>query len=191
MPKVQARLEHRLVSACVGIDLSTRFIDLVKLDEDSNRAEWVRCELAGQNAWERTLGIQDAMFRMNVHGDVRDSWWDDVYLVAIETPVNDQRRVLSRVQGAILASLPARLRQPHCCWDVHPSTWKAGLGLKGKPTVADIDRLIDGVWWMDASHQPKRSETDVLQNGRDAYCIAMFARDTNAKAVALALGETA
>lgn len=168
----------------VGIDLSTRAIDFVKLAENSNEATWVRCELQGATAWERTLDI-----RAPVHGG-RADWWDDVYLVAIETPVNDQKRVLSRVQGAVLASLPAKLRQPHCCWDVHPSTWKAALGLKGKPTVVDF-RTLAGAHMDAVFHQHIEVKSATWQNAMDAYCLALFARDTNAKAVSAALGETA
>lgn len=170
----------------VGIDLSTRAIDLVKLAENDNSAEWVRCDLAGPTAWERALAARDAISGSDGSGP-RDpkwgtlgGWWDDVYLVAIETPVNDQKRVLRLIQGAVIASLPTRLRQPHSCWDVHPSTWKAGLGLKGKPTEEDIFRMTGRV-------EPIGAD----QNARDAYCLAMYARDLNARAVAAALGTDA
>src|SRR5262245_1131470 len=49
------------MSAVVGVDLSTRAIDLVKLEEDSNEATWTRCELAGKDAWERTLNVRVAL----------------------------------------------------------------------------------------------------------------------------------
>jgi hypothetical protein len=162
----------------VGIDLSTRAIDLVKLEEDSNRAEWVRCELHGETAWERALSVRDALINLTW----RD-WFDDLYLVAIERPVNDQKRVLRLIQGAILASLPAQLRQPHCCWEVHPSTWKAELGLKGKPAWSDILTIAGPV-----AHVELLRGIAWDQNARDAYCLAMFARDTNARAVEKALG---
>jgi hypothetical protein len=177
------------MSRVVGIDLSTKAIDLVALEEDSNRAEWVRCELHGETAWERALNVWPAM---------RDSfspghwgWWDDVYLVAIEKPVNDQKRVLRLIQGAILASLPAQLRQPHCCWEVHPSTWKAELGLKGKPTWDDLQS--QGMSGAEMRRFSEVSQTPLVdeamaQNARDAYCLAMFARDTNARAVEKTLG---
>jgi len=172
------------VPSVVGCDLSSKAIDLVKLDEASNRASWVRCELAGADAWERTLSIREALWLADGHAG---SWWDDVYLVAIEKPVNDQQRVLGRVQGAILASLPAALRHPHCCWEVHPSTWKAGLGLKGKPTWTDIERLSGTPFPIHGSDFWAADD----QNALDAYALALWARDENAKAVAAALEKDA
>lgn len=179
------------MSAVVGVDLSTRALDLVKLDESSSQAEWVRCELAGNDAWSRTLGIREAMWAAT--GDSLHRWLEDVYLVAIEAPYGrgqaGTNAVLNRVVGAVAASLPAHLRSPERCWVVRPDEWKKGLGLKGKPTEDDLYRIadLDTLWttWPDTSTEADR------QNARDAYCLAMFCRDTNAKAVAAELGETA
>jgi hypothetical protein len=69
---------------------------------------------------------------------------------------------------------------------VHPSTWKAELGLKGKPTLADQLRIApDGLIRGEAG---KQSDANAWQNARDAYCLALFARDTNARAVEKTLG---
>lgn len=191
----------------VGVDLSTRAIDLVKLAEDSNRAEWVRCELPdtptvqsdrpGQDAWERALAIRDALPESFATYDGLEGWWSDVYLVAIEYPVMDQKRRLRLIQGAILASLPPKLRQPHCCWEVHPSTWKAALGLKGKPTQEDVTRIELATLTPDPDRTHHFSFASLLktipepegQNARDAYCLALFARDSNAAAVSVALQQ--
>lgn len=178
------------MSAVVGIDLSSKAIDLVKLDETSNAAEWVRCELAGKTAWERTLNIRGALPTRQEDwstGLWEPNWWDDVYLVAIEKPVNDQRRVLRLVQGAIVASLPARLRQPRTCWEVHPSTWKSALGLKGKPTLVEVRAMAGG---FDIGLPPKGTPASgqafnaAFQNALDAYCLALYARTEKAKGVA-------
>ncbi len=187
------------MSAVVGIDLSTKAIDLVKLDEDSNRAEWVRCELDGADAWARTLGIRGALPDVRIgwprgHG----GWWEDVYLVAIEAPYGRGQpgtsAILNRVVGAVAASLPAHLRAPERCWIVRPDEWKNGLGLKGKPTWGDIDALI-GETFAWTNHVGLLSELvtrtysqGIVQNARDAYCLAMFARDQNAAAIAKAVG---
>jgi hypothetical protein len=174
------------MSAVVGIDLSSKALDLVKLDEDSPRAEWVRVELVGRDAWERTLSVRELLLPFGPLTRVdHDSWWDDVYLVAIEAPYGrgqaGTQAVLNRGVGAVAASLPARLRTPERCWVVRPDEWKKGLGLKAKATPADMARLFPG--WMIAG-----GVGDMFwppdQNVRDAYCLAMFARDTNAKAVA-------
>lgn len=176
----------------VGCDLSTRAIDLVKLSENDNRAEWVRCELHGDTAWERALDVNEAIWRAT--GESKFRWFEDVYLVAIERPVNDQKRVLRLIQGAVIASLPAKLRQPHSCWDVHPSTWKAGLGLKGKPNTWDLRDLALTPEMTGTTPDFMRSwltNDKDAQNARDAYCLAMYARDTNARAVAAALEDGA
>lgn len=169
------------MAACVGVDLSSKALDLVKLDESSNRAEWVRCELAGKTAWERTLGVH---LLLSPGG----TWWDDVYLVAIEAPMGFRSNVLDRVVGAVAASLPARLRTPERCWVVRPDEWKQGLGLKGKPTKHDVGRLAgaDAIGCIQPGDGTRRVLLDdaAVQNARDAYCLAMWARDTNARAVA-------
>jgi hypothetical protein len=165
-------------SSVVGVDLSSKALDLVKLDESSNRAEWVRVELAGKTAWERTLNVREKLRDYSHLG-----WWDDVYLVAIEAPMGFRSNALDRVVGAVAASLPYRLRSPERCWVVRPDEWKQGLGLKAKPTAEDMRRLTEGKERLWASLPDVYDEAG-RQNGRDAYCLAMWARDTNAKAVA-------
>jgi hypothetical protein len=173
------------MSAVVGIDLSTKCVDLVKLDETTNAAKWVRCELTGKTPWDRALDVRISMAHLNPSAPL--DFWQDVYLIAIERPVNDQKRVLRLIQGAVAASLPARLRQPHCCWEVHPSTWKAGLGLKSKPTVDEVRAMVDS---FDIGLPPKgtpasgKAFTAAFQNALDAYCLALYARTENAKGVA-------
>lgn len=165
------------MSAVVGIDLSSKAIDLVKLDESSNRAEWVRCELTGRNAWERTLTIRNAFPPVLL---------DDVYLVAIEAPYGrghaGSTSILNRVVGAIAAALPSHLRQPECCWIVAPHEWKAALGIKvnAKPTKDDLNRIApDG----DIHNLGAAQTADQWQNAWDAYCLALWARNENAKGV--------
>jgi hypothetical protein len=172
------------MSACVGVDLSSKALDLVKLSEDSNRAEWVRCVLAGKTAWERTLNVRGALIPGCWGRELAESsFWDDVYLVAIEAPMGFRSNTLDRVVGAVAASLPARLRTPERCWVVRPDEWKKGLGLRAKPTAEDMRRLTDGKerFW---TSLPDVYDEAGRQNGRDAYCLAMWARDTNARAVA-------
>lgn len=165
------------MSSVVGIDLSTKALDLVALDENTNRAEWVRCELPGAKAWDRTLAIREQL--------PPREWWQTVYLVAIESPYGSGQpgtlAKLSQVVGAVAASLPARLRVPERCWLVRPDEWKGGLGLKAKPTETDLFRIAPGNTFY-AAEFPEGWEDD--QNRRDAFCLAMWARDTNAKGVA-------
>ena len=162
-----------VLSNYAGIDLSTRALDIVLLDEDSNRASWTRVELEGGDAWTRTLSIGALM--------PPPSFWEQTVIASIEAPYGrgqaGAQAALNRVVGAVAASLPSKLRVPERCWIVRPDEWKHGLGLKHnqKPTFLDIERLSHGTG-------PVLPDVDD-QNARDAYCLAMFARDTNAAAV--------
>jgi hypothetical protein len=158
----------------LGVDLSSHCIDFAKVDENHNQVIWSRCHLDGKTAWDRTLTIG------NLRAD--GVTFDDVYLVAIEAPYGrgqaGTQAILNRVVGAVAALLPPRLRTPSTCWIVRPDEWKNGLGLKGKPTAEDIARLLEG-------------DIPDDQNARDAACLALWARDTNAKGIANALRSDA
>lgn len=169
------------MSHTVGIDLSSFAVDLVKLDEERNRAEWVRVVLPEQPkksrdpAWHRTLALPSLM--------PPSSWWDDVYLVAVEAPYGTRQpgtnAILNRVVGAILASVPARLREPNTLWLVRPDEWKGELGLKGKPTVDELLALLPGLTIRGVSAEPEAGGQDRL----DALAVALYARQVNARAL--------
>lgn len=176
------------MSAVVGCDLSSFVIDLVKLEEQSNAAEWRRCEFPPARkgseapAWERLLGAPETL--------PDAAWWEGVYLVAIEAPYGASQRTLvalNRVAGALVACLPARLRMPERCWIVRPDEWKRGLGLnlKKKPTAGDLNAFAPG--WQIICYDWKQSLKqwdEAQQNSRDAYCLALWAREANRAAVA-------
>lgn len=169
------------MSAVVGIDLSSFCVDIVKLDETSNAAEWTRCPLeGGALAWERLLRLPEAM--------PPASYWDDVYLIAIEAPHGrgeaGTQAKLNQVAGAVTASLPARLRVPERCWLVAPHEWKNGLKLKAKPTGEDVERLLPdhAISAATPSLIPLPSDAG-WQNGLDAICLALWTRTVNQQAV--------
>lgn len=154
------------MSTVLGIDLSSHAVDLVTLDETTNQAHHQHIPLPGKHAWDRTLTIPTLM--------PAGSWWDTIYLIAIEAPYGrgqaGTQALLNRVVGAIVASIPHRLRVPERCWIVRPDEWKTGLKLKGKPSRDDVDGLgfdCDG-WEQDA---------------RDALCLAYWARQTNRRGI--------
>jgi len=160
------------VSCVVGIDLSTRQLDLARLDETHNRVTHRRVDLEDGDkrakAWDRTLRLPRLM--------PPASWWDDVYLVAIEIPFgagSGAVAAMNRIVGAIVAGLPPRLREPERCWLVRPDEWKGALEIRGKPSEADLERLGLAM----ASPEPS------TQDARDAACIAYYARETNQRAV--------
>lgn len=158
------------MSAVVGIDLSTKAIDLVKVDETGNAGHWWACHMEGQKAWDRTLAIPSVM--------PDSDYWADVYLVAIEAPYGRGQAgttaLLNRVVGAVMASLPTPLREPERCWIVGPHEWKNGLGLKAKPTNEWFFENAPGGFWY----------VDWPQDAKDAYCLARWARDMNARGIA-------
>lgn len=89
--------------------------------------------------------------------------------------------------GAIAATLPRALRSNERCWIVGPHEWKTGLGLKAKPTGEDVTRLAPThtITVASPSSPPLPTEPG-WQNGLDAYCLALWARNTNAQAIAAA-----
>ena len=160
------------MSSVVGIDLSSRAVDLAKLDESADHAIHTRISLERDKrakAWDRTLLVPELM--------PKAGYWDDVYLVAIEIPFGAGTGAvagINRVVGAVAASLPAQLREPYRCWAVRPGEWRTWLGLHGKPDVQLIEQLglvLEGPY-------------AASQDARDALCIAYYARETNAAALA-------
>jgi hypothetical protein len=167
------------VSSVLGIDLSTRQLDLAYVDENHDTVQWRRLILQGSDAWARTLEL----------GALRHDplAFDGVYLVAIEAPYGSgqpgTQALLNRVVGAIAASLPTELRAPERCWIVRPDEWKQGLGLTRKPTARDVAERLQPV------HGWDRIAED--QNALDAACLALWARNTNHAAITAAYQEGA
>lgn len=159
------------MTAVLGIDLSSYVVELVKLDETTDEATWTRVALEGKTAFDRLRALPAAM--------PTPSWFDDVYLAAIEYPTPDQQRILRLFEGAIAALIPPRIQ----VWEARPSEWKAGVGLKQKPTCDDLDQLCpDG--WQITGPPGLYMDTPEAQNGRDAYCIALWARTLNRRGIA-------
>jgi hypothetical protein len=150
--------------AVVGIDISTRAIDLVRLAENDDVADWLSIPLVGDNAWDRIRSIPQRM----PHG----SWWDNIYLAAIEKPFGHGRDGTIRLaQGAVIACIPSQLE----LWEVAPATWKSALGvpIRDKP---GWDRFA-----------PSLRDLTWPQDARDALAVALYARDINAAGIAAAL----
>jgi hypothetical protein len=163
------------VSSVVGIDLSSRALDLARLDETHGCVTHRRVDLEAvgkrSTSWERTLALPRLM--------PNAGWWDDVYLVAIEAPYGPGTgtvAILNRIVGALIAGLPPRLRAPERCWVVRPDEWKGELGLRGKPTTDDLERV--GLVIIGTGPE--------TQDARDAACLAYYAREVNARALGAA-----
>jgi hypothetical protein len=72
------------------------------------------------------------------------TWWDDVYLVAIEAPWSHGQpgtlAKLSRVFGAVTMCIPPRIQ----VWEVDPQAWRTELGLPANaPKDAVAARAVE------------------------------------------------
>jgi hypothetical protein len=152
----------------LGIDLSSKAIDLVLLDENHDTARWERVTLEGPDAFQRARDVRRKM--------PLPSWFvnNDVYLVAIERPfVRRGQDVIRLVQGAVLSCLGRELE----VWEVSPSQWKNHLGV---PMRTKPDRAAFPAFHLFAP-------TVWEQDAYDALGVALYARDLNAKAISDAL----
>jgi hypothetical protein len=147
------------MSLVCGIDYSTHAIDLVFIDQDDQHSPvWKRYDLDGQDAFDRTRKVAEAM------PPRFSTQWDDVIAVGIEHPAGKfGTGTMMRVQGAVLSMLPADvLVQP---WA--PASWRKAVGLKGNSSKAEIAATV----WRDHYTNP-----DWLQDAFDAFCIALATR---------------
>jgi hypothetical protein len=150
-----------------GIDYSSEAIDVVRLELDSDCARWDRISLdlgLHENALARARRVRDAM-------PARSSWADHgVVQIALEDargPTFKGSIPLARVQGALLACLPA----PHADPPVLALTsaeWKMACGLKGNAPKEAVRAFSLSTW----EDPPPVLSQDAL----DAYAIAWAAR---------------
>jgi hypothetical protein len=148
-----------------GIDYSTRAIDIVLLDEDSDAATWHRFELAWpdfSDAFARARSVP-----VNVPGP-RAEFWDDVLAVGIEDPRGYNAGALFRIQGALLTRIPRdKLVHP-----LIPSQWRKTVGLPGNASKDDVARWANAHWL-----QPLDAPRILpQQDAYDAFCIALATR---------------
>lgn len=146
-----------------GCDFSTRAIDVVLLDEDTGAATWFRSELHGADAFDRARDVHRAMIE-----DFGSDFWDDVLACGIEEPRGYGAGALYRVQGAVLAGLPASLL-------VHPlipSSWRKTVGLPGNASKQDVWKHAIGLMANDNGVVKMGWPQDAC----DAYCIALATR---------------
>lgn len=156
------------VSYVAGIDFSSEAIDVVLIPEDEGdwlsggkSAVWHHFELAGNDAFDRTRVIGEAM-------PSRDStWWDDVYAVGIEHPAGKYGTgAMMRVQGAVLSMIPGALMVKP--WP--PGSWRKAIGLKGNATKGEISSHVK---FVPNSFSPVEDRWDWPQDACDAFCIAL------------------
>lgn len=112
------------MSLCLGIDLSTKRVDLaaIPLDPDIDRPPlWLSVDRTETYA-DLYRGIRDSLF---------DFSWDghDIATVAVEKPAGKfVHPKLHELHGAILASIPQYIAST----SLYPVEWRQALGLVGK-----------------------------------------------------------
>ena len=142
-----------------GIDYSSRFVDVVTVPyEGAGAPVWHRFPLVGADAFDRARSVADSVpGRSSV-------LWEDVLAVGIEHPGgNHGTGALLRVQGAVLARIPARM----LVHPLPPGKWRKLVGLPGnadKGAVA-LHAAMLGFF-----------PTNPEQDAYDAYCIALATR---------------
>lgn len=152
------------MSRILGIDYSTRAIDVVLIDEnDAEPPRWYRVILDGADAFERTRELSRPL-AYHLGLDL-----DDTLAVGIEDPAgNHGVRALARVQGAILARLPRGV----LVVPLAPSQWRKTVGLPGNASKKAV------MAWADAHRAERATRAWELWNSDacDAYAIAVATR---------------
>jgi hypothetical protein len=148
-----------------GIDYSSRFVDVVTVPyEGAGAPVWHRFPLVGADAFDRARSVADSVpGRSSV-------LWDDVLAVGIEHPGgNHGTGALLRVQGAILARIPARM----LVHPLPPGKWRKLVGIKGNATKTEaanrsINEPLPSRYVIDWGRWP--------QDAHDAHLIALATR---------------
>ena len=157
----------------VGIDLSTKAVELVSLDDDTGRPAWDHVHLTGSTALERLRDVPRRMPRW------ASAWWDDVLIAAIEAPYGGPTQAgtlakLSRVFGAVATCIP-----PHVeVWEVMPKAWRLELDLPGN---ASKDQVARRAVELGAYRQW------ACQDAYDGFGLAWYARNVNTRGINAAL----
>lgn len=167
-----------------GIDLSSRAVDVVLLEDDGDRATWHRFELAGATPFERARSLRRVF--------PTRSWWEEngVWLLGIEDPHSrfpHVAKALGMATGGVAALLPSDLT----VIQTKPNEWQSVFLVDKALYVKSVDRkeaitvralslgFDTGIGFGDP------------QDAYDAYGIAWAIRKINAEAARAAEGEAA
>lgn len=150
------------MSLVAGIDVSTKAIDCVWVDEDPDggwQPKWERVTLEGQDAWERTRSIAWLFPR---------AAFEETLAIGVEVAHGMSSGAVNRAVGAVLARLPrGTLVKP---WTA--SEWKKANGIPGN---AEKDRVAMAAHLHILNHGGTINEI-WPQDACDAYCIALATR---------------
>lgn len=154
----------------VGVDFSTRYVDLVKLPlEGEGAPKWTRVELQWgtrkqPDAFRAVRTLRHQLGQAALLG----GYWNDVAVCFIEDPMSNNMgnaKKLGRVAGAILACIPDRVVVDR----IDPAEWRKLVGLPGNATKLEVFRVC-------SERLPIGAITLWPQDAFDAYCIAIAGR---------------
>jgi hypothetical protein len=136
----------------LGVDLSTKAIDLVALDEDNPAmCEHRRVELP--DPWWNTARWMRSLLRVASI----PTWLEErnVYLVGVERPYGPSRQAIASlhtVMGALIASLPPQVT----AFEVSPADMRRELGLPGncpeEQMRREVTRRMPHLTWTDDAY---------------------------------------
>lgn len=157
-----------------GIDLSTKAIDIVTLNEDDNYADHFRVRIdlpSGATTTERARRLRDRM-------PARTAWLDaGVTLLAIEEPFFAGSPMglapLLVVYGGLLQLLPAALP----LLELRADDWRkeCGLAIRKRKNLPDDQLKRASVAF--AREQWKNPPAALDHNAAEAFCAAYAARE--------------
>jgi hypothetical protein len=151
-----------------GVDIGVRKTTICRLNA-TGIPTWHTLEASPQvDAWEacRVMGVLAAR------------WPWDCSVAWLERPMGRSIRSvadLSRVVGAVMAGIPARV----LISEIPPTSWRVAVGLKGNCPKSAVMGWADE--WL--GYEP------VDQDAADAYAIATACRLSSERAVALLEGD--
>ncbi len=159
----------------LGIDISTRAIDLVYLDEDTLHGHWQRIPLPQPAIAPASRRIDQA--RAIRHGLRHEGErLETVWLVAVEDPAayrgGQATKALGILTGAVYATLPTHLT----ILPVRVQEWRRELGLHPRATKTDARHAA-----LALGANPRLS--DWPQDAYDAWAIAHAALRINTRAL--------
>jgi hypothetical protein len=136
----------------LGVDLSTKAIDLVALDEDNPAmCDHRRVELP--DPWWNTARWMRSLLRVASI----PTWLEErnVYLVGVERPYGPSRQAIASlhtVMGALIASLPPQVT----AFEVSPADMRRELGLPGncpkEQMRREVTRRMPHLTWTDDAY---------------------------------------
>lgn len=161
------------MSKVLGIDFSSKALDLALLDETTNKAEHTRVPLKGAESFAAALSVRQALRAAPID-------FDSVYLIAVELPKARQfpaARSYGRIEVALALALP---RDTPTLW-LTPAEWHRefvgkGNARKGEPPIKQQ------VWVRCAELGFHHDDW----NATDAYGVAWSGRALNERGIAAA-----